>query len=408
MSFLNDLVDVGLVVVGAATGQYWIAAIGIADYQRRDAKRRAKNQYNDQQKDRQQMVQSATAARSIVYGRARVSGPLVYAQSTGSQNEYMHLVIALAGHECDAIEQIWFNDVALPAPDANGFIQSGDYCKTNTLQASVQRSGNGTITLSGTPTRIIGATYWNGSLNAQVLGVSLSGNVVTITGVTGTPLVTVVYEYTTVTPLVRIKSVLGTATQSAFSDLVSESGGKWTTVHALKGICAIYVRLQFDADIFNQGLPSISAVVRGKKVYDPRTGLTAWSANSALCAADYLRTTMSVPASQIPDAELTVEANVCDQTVAVDALGTTQARYSCNGVLGTDVAPRDNLDAITESMAGEAIWSQGRWLLRSGYARSSVLTITESMLALLAFQPAGQSRARRSGARSALPRRRAL
>ena len=36
------------------------------------------------------------------------------------------------------------------------------------------------------------------------------------------------------------------------------------------------------------GFPRVRAVIRGRKVYDPRTGLTAYSANSALCVGDLI------------------------------------------------------------------------------------------------------------------------
>ena len=41
-------------------------------------------------------------------------------------------------------------------------------------------------------------------------------------------------------------------------------------------------------DVFPRGLLTFSAIVKGKKVFDPRTSTTAWSANAALCLRDYL------------------------------------------------------------------------------------------------------------------------
>ncbi len=40
--------------------------------------------------------------------------------------------------------------------------------------------------------------------------------------------------------------------------------------------------LEYDADAFPNGVPEVTAVVKGKKVYDPRTSTTAWSDNPAL------------------------------------------------------------------------------------------------------------------------------
>ena len=88
--------------------------------------------------------------------------------------------------------------------------------------------------------------------------------------------------------LARVKYNLGTRDQVAFPDLVSESGGAWTVDHRQRGCAGAYVRLFLDQDKFSGGLPNITFAVHGKKVYDPRIGMTTWTDNAALCIADYL------------------------------------------------------------------------------------------------------------------------
>ena len=63
---------------------------------------------------RSQMVRSPIAARTLVYGRCRASGTVIYMSTTGSKNEYLHIVIALAGHEIEEIEEVYFNDDLVP------------------------------------------------------------------------------------------------------------------------------------------------------------------------------------------------------------------------------------------------------------------------------------------------------
>jgi hypothetical protein len=58
----------------------------------------------------QQMLRSPVEPRRGIYGRAMVSGPLVFAEETGTDNAYLHLVIPLAGHRCDGVEKIYFGD----------------------------------------------------------------------------------------------------------------------------------------------------------------------------------------------------------------------------------------------------------------------------------------------------------
>ena len=51
------------------------------------------------------MVRSPIAARQIIYGQAKVLGVLVYISTTGTKNEFLHMVIAIAGHEVEALSR---------------------------------------------------------------------------------------------------------------------------------------------------------------------------------------------------------------------------------------------------------------------------------------------------------------
>jgi hypothetical protein len=301
-----------LVVVG-------MAAINAQDA--RDKRRAALNAYNDSLQDRDVMVRSGVAPRNVIYGRAKVSGPIVFAHSTGTKGEYLHLVVALAGHECDAVEKIYFNEVELPALDGNGFVQSGPFSRTVTRHETVEYSAVSSITLAHTPSRIISVSIPvpGGDPIDPEIPYTLSGSTLTLDGYHQTVIVN--YEWTEADPVVRIKVHLGGAGQVADPDLVAECGDKWTSAHRGDGITYLYVRLRYDQDIFGQvGLPNISALMRGAKPYDPRTGLTVWSDNSALCTAHYLRhATLGLGSSsaEVPDAEVSVAANVSDETVSI-------------------------------------------------------------------------------------------
>ena len=58
-------------------------------------------------------TREAAQSRKIVYGRARVGGNIVYLESTGTDNKYLWLVVAVAGHEIDAFEEVWFNETRI-------------------------------------------------------------------------------------------------------------------------------------------------------------------------------------------------------------------------------------------------------------------------------------------------------
>ena len=80
--------------------------------------------------------------------------------------------------------------------------------------------------------------------------------------------------------LVQINPHLGSSNQAADPDAVSLIDG-WTENHRLQGVFYNYWRFEFDNDKFHQ-IPEMTCRFKGKKVYDLRTGATAFSANAAL------------------------------------------------------------------------------------------------------------------------------
>lgn len=182
---------------------------------------------------------------------------------------------------------------------------------------------------------------------------------------------------------VRVKKALGTDAQAAFADLISEASDKWTADHRQRGRACIYVRLTHNSDLFASGIPNITAVVKGKKVYDPRTASTAWTANAALCLADYLTDPirgLGVDyATRIDETDLIAAANVCDENVTL-AAGGTEDRYTCNGTFETSERPRDIIASMTGAMAGRASYIGGAWSIFAGAYAAPAITLTEADL----------------------------
>jgi len=178
---------------------------------------------------------------------------------------------------------------------------------------------------------------------------------------------------------VKIALVNGTSSQAAFADLVAASDSKWTANHRLLGCSAMYVRLEYDQDVFTSGVPNVSVVLRGKKVYDPRTGLTAWSQNPALCLNDYLTNAdygLGCSASEINTSALITAANICDEDVPL-AAGGTENTYEINGAFQTSAAPEQIINSILSSMIGKAIWSGGKWRILAGAYYTPTLVFDE-------------------------------
>jgi hypothetical protein len=77
--------------------------------------------------DFQQVLRQSVSPRHIIYGTAVKSGVLLYSESTGSGNKYLHLVIVLAAHHCKATLDHWFNDEIIGAQDSNGNVTAGRF-----------------------------------------------------------------------------------------------------------------------------------------------------------------------------------------------------------------------------------------------------------------------------------------
>jgi hypothetical protein len=175
---------------------------------------------------------------------------------------------------------------------------------------------------------------------------------------------------------------LGGADQEAIPEMVQEVP-EWTAEHRGRGMAYIYVRFEYNRDAYAGGLPNITAVIRGKKVYDPRTTLTAWSANSALCVRDYIAYEnygYAATSSEIDDTAFIAAANICDESVTLKA-GGTQARYECNGYIDTGVAKDGNLEGLLSSCNGVPCYVQGKWQIFAAAYNTPTLYVDDSWLA---------------------------
>ncbi len=114
-----------------------------------------------------------------------------------------------------------------------------------------------------------------------------------------------------------------------FPDLVTLSGGDWAQSHIQQGRSKIWVNHGNSPEAFPAGLPNYSALIRGLKVYDPRTspGFTAWSHNPALIVAAYLTSTQfglgCDYTTEIDETALITAANICEERVPVSRTATT-------------------------------------------------------------------------------------
>lgn len=155
----------------------------------------------------------------------------------------------------------------------------------------------------------------------------------------------------------------GSDSQTADSTLMEAPS--WGTNHRLQGLCYLAVRLQYDTDVFTS-IPNITAVVKGRKCYDPRTTLTAWTDNPAICLRDYLtnsRFGKGLPASAIDDPSFEAAADDCDALVSRYTSGPTVEIFKCNAIINTSATLFDNVRTILQGMRGIMPYSDGKYSL---------------------------------------------
>jgi len=348
-----------------------------------------------------------TSPYRIIYGESRVGGTIVYAETTSATNEFLHMVIVLAGHEVDDMPTIFLGDdeVALETTsnDSNG------------------------IPIF-TPTS---SDQYNGKL--------------------------------------RIKKHFGNADQLADANLVSEVS-QWTTNHRIQGKAYIYAKFTFDKDVYPNGVPNVSAIVKGKKCFDPRatsftassgnvstsnntitlsshglstfdrakydkngntviggladgteyfvikvddntiklatnyanalagtaisltsvTGSTTqkfnfstFSDNPVLATRDYLKNTiygMQVEDVEINDTNFIASANTCDEVVNVANPSGTEKRFTCNGSFQLSQTPKVIIENFMTSMGVFLIYSNCRFKTIPSSYLSPTVTLNESNL----------------------------
>lgn len=133
-----------------------------------------------------------------------------------------------------------------------------------------------------------------------------------------------------------------------------------------------WLDLTFTTQSDFSGNPSISAVVKGKKVYDVRTGKTVYSTNPAMCLRDFIlskRYGMGnwFEPEMLDDDSWAESADYCDEIITfLDGSGAlVQAkRYELNMVIDQKRTGLEWVQEILANFAGYLVYSDGKLKLR--------------------------------------------
>lgn len=370
-------VVVATVVISVGTAVYGAA-------QARKAERKARDELNASMKDRMVTRIATEAPHRYIYGRAKVGADIVAMFTTGDKDQFRHLVCVHAAHECDAIEEVWVNNAIVDALDNNGDPTAGRFAVDPDNEVTEEIVTGPTFTLRFPP---IANSVWvfsgAGSRMQRVAITSISGQTVTVAQ-SGQLIVS--YERYVLrrfnerigdstpkqkNPVVRVQRHLGNASDEADAYLRSVVGDKWPATSVLRGMCYTVITLDLNHTEFQSGLVPIHAVIRGRKLYDPRDGVTRWSQNAALAVMDYLTSPLcAVPMSDLPLAQFITAANVCDE-----AMPTGGPRYTINGTVSSDQDQKGVLESMAQAMAGGLVATT--WDVYAGKFLAPVAALTQ-------------------------------
>lgn len=135
-----------------------------------------------------------------------------------------------------------------------------------------------------------------------------------------------------------VETRLGTTTQTAMN-AVGKLNRFSATTSKYEGLACAFFTFQQDGDasIWN-GEPQITARIRGKKCFDPRTGLTVFTENPALHLLDYIKSPVygkGITDDFINLNSFTTVADICDATqtatIGTQICQTVNGVYSCTG-----------------------------------------------------------------------------
>jgi hypothetical protein len=371
------------------------ASVAIGQQQQRSARRRAREEYNRGLRDQMITVKGGVNTRPLIYGRACVGGQLLYAETMGSRKEFLVMVVGLAHGEVQEIETVYFDDIALTIDGSNNvttppYYISGD--EPAWLNTSVPGTAPYQVTLPVTP---VGTPVIQDMSNGSGGGDSgappllqagsdftVAGAVITFASALAGRNVVITYSKAVTGSAATVIRFTGATGQDISSTLISIGAPSWTSADKCDGFTGLIVTLSYGETVWPSGIPNIKAVIKGRKVYDPRSSTTVWSRNAALCARDYLTYLYGVNAAggKIDDAACIAAANICDEDVQLTATPTYQDRYTFDGAVNTGDDRLSNLELFAQAMAGSINYSQGKWRIRPGAYTAPALTLDESKL----------------------------
>ena len=294
------------------------------------------SQQNSEQQARGVLVNKFTANGHIpiVYGTRKVGGHVVFLETSGTDNQYLYMALVLSEGEINDITSIQIND--------NTVTWSGDIADNTQITVG---SGD--------------ANFYDGA------------------------------------SLITCEPHFGSDSQTASSLLSTLSS--WTSNHRLRGLAYLAIRFEWNQDKFGS-LPSVTAIVQGKKVYNPNLDGTvtggsgshrkdtsstwAYSDNPILQLLDYLRNErfgMGIANSYFDSnfADWQTASDVCDANITPYSGASQIDLMDSHIVIDTSRKAIDNVKEFVRGSRSYLNFSSGVYNILVESTGSASITLTE-------------------------------
>ena len=277
---------------------------------------------------------SANGAIPIVYGTRKVGGNIVFLETSGADNQYLYMALVLSEGEINDITSIFVND--------NQVTFTGDLA--DNTQVTVASSD---------------ANFYDGA------------------------------------SLITVEPHFGSDSQTASSLLSTLSS--WTSNHRLRGLAYLAIRFEWNRDKFGS-LPTVQAVVQGKKVYNPNLDSTvtggsgshrkddsstwAYSDNPVYQLLDYLRNDrfgMGITNSYFDSnfADWQTAGDVCDTQITPYSGASAIDLMNSHTVIDTSKKAIDNVKGFLRGCRGYLNFTAGKYNILVESTGTASISLTE-------------------------------
>ena len=278
---------------------------------------------------------SANASIPIIYGTRKVGGNIVFLETSGTDNEFLYMIMVLGEGEIDDISQIYIND--------NLVTWSGD------LADNTERTVNSSD-----------SNYYKDSAS-----------------------------------LITVRPHYGSDSQTY--DTLVGSLTSWTSNHRLRGLAYLAFKFTWNSDAFGS-MPNVHAVVKGRKVYNPNLDGTLtggsgshradtsstweYSDNPVYQLLDYLRNTrfgMAIANGYFDSnfADWQTAGDVCDADITPYAGASTIDLMDSHAVVDTSKKAIDNVKELIKGCRGILNFTGGNYKMLVETSGSASITLTE-------------------------------